>query len=278
MKSHLEIATNPYDASIETVMPGVQERFNGVQTKLHHIETKNDSRFDKVDTRFDRMEVAMNELTDNVKKIDSHFQNIGTIRQDIAHSFAAMSRMVGEPYLFNTPPNGMHCPHCSTNSDPARQLPTQPTQPHPDTQRPTQANRPLQNNTDTLNGPRLSPRYPSLALMWDEWYGTGGAGTKDKPIPGGFDELERSQKNKWRSHLDATQSRHFTRIRTIIEGIKKMAQLSNISVDVALSDLEDAWNSNKKSPDSMIRYLQERGYVRKTKPRGKSAHPQRVQP
>ena len=61
------------------------------------------------------------------------------------------------------------------------------------------------NNIGATDAPRLSPQYASLALMWDEWQGTGGPATKDKPIPGGFAELEKTQKNKWRRHLGGSQ-------------------------------------------------------------------------
>ena len=47
------------------------------------------------------------------------------------------------------------------------------------------------------NKPTISQRFKTLSLMWDEWHGTGGPDTMDKPIPGGFHQLEECYQNKW---------------------------------------------------------------------------------
>ena len=121
-----------------------------------------------------------------------------------------------------------------------------------------------------LNSPRLSQRFASLSLMWDEWHGTGGNATKDKPVPGGFGKLEKNYKTQWRKHLEGAQLRHFTRIRLVIDGITKMAAATNVATESLLQELEPEWCRMKRSPDAMVKYFQEMGHLRKSKPRGKN--------
>ncbi len=121
-----------------------------------------------------------------------------------------------------------------------------------------------------LDSPRLSVRFASLSLMWDEWHGTGGHATKDKPVPGGFATLDEKYKTQWRKHLKGAQLRHFTRIRLVINGITKMAAATNVAIESLLLQLEPEWSRLKRSPDAMVKYLQEMGHLRKSKPRGKN--------
>jgi hypothetical protein len=41
MRRHLDLAPNPYDARMEVVMPGIQERFNGLRTSGQHMHNSN---------------------------------------------------------------------------------------------------------------------------------------------------------------------------------------------------------------------------------------------
>ena len=102
-----------------------------------------------------------------------------------------------------------------------------------------------------------------------EWYGIGGESTNDKPIPGGFARLEEMYKAKWRKHLDGAQARHFTRIRLIIEGIRTMAEVSEMTVEVTRDQLESEWSRLKKSPGALVAYLQAEGYIKKAKSWGR---------
>jgi hypothetical protein len=122
-----------------------------------------------------------------------------------------------------------------------------------------------------LNPPRISNCFPTLRLMWDEWHGTGSESTLDKPVVGGFQYLEDTYKTKWRKHLDSGQGRHFTRVRLIILGLRKVAESTETPIESVIEHLEREWTKGKKSPDAMVKFLQEQGYLKKTKPRGKHA-------
>lgn len=251
MKLHLDVATNPYDASMEVVMPGVQERFNAQQTMIHGVEAKIDVVDAKVDKVLRNQQEGSNTNSNNMVLFQAAtFETVARALRENMHLLSLLTQ--GHSNSLITQGN-------TNTTDPPLNNNSQ----HPPVQESPQ------NNNGATNAPRLSPRYASLALMWEEWHGTGGPTTRDKPIPGGFAELERTQKNKWRQHLDGAQGRHFTRIRVIIEGIKKMAELSTTPVEVVRDNLEETWQSCKRSPDTLIKHLQERGCVKKTKPRGK---------
>lgn len=80
MRRHLDIAPNPYDARMEIVLPGIQERFNGLQTSGQHMHNSNmdshlktqdaiknlsssaDQRHNQVVTMFNDLNANMNNL------------------------------------------------------------------------------------------------------------------------------------------------------------------------------------------------------------------------
>ena len=258
MRHHLGTSSNPYDASMEMVMPGVQERFNGLASMMRDIES---SIVAKVDASMHNHQTrALNNIAEIIPKEVSEMHV--TAIQDLAH--AVSRRHVSQQNVYgNTVGTSLRDLSSQRNEtiqeqrqgQEQRQEPTSPL-PMPTTQTP----------------PRLSQHFASLSLMWDEWHGTGGPATKDLPIPGGFDQLENRYKSKWRRHFDGAQTRHFTRIRLIISGIQKSAEMATISVDSARDLLEPEWTKHNKSPDAMVKYLQGVGYIKKSQPRGKHAN------
>ena len=74
-----------------------------------------------------------------------------------------------------------------------------------------------------------------------EYDTTGGPDTMDKPIPGGFHQLE-SYQNKWQKHfLQGAQLRRYTRIRLIVDGKMKIATATNVAVESLCEELEPKW-------------------------------------
>jgi len=266
-------------------MPGVQERFNGLTTVINSVEASINSR---MGTKFERVDSSIDEIRASV----NHLKEIAQLQMTALH--AAMSAItksqIYENHILGT--NSLRTAHDELTQQPGSVIRTPPTdttihdhheltqqrgtmnRTPPDTTRDeqqhmsnTQPNPPLP--PLLVPPPRLSQRFASLSLMWDEWHGTGGDTTRDKPIPGGFAKLEELHKSKWRKHLDGAQGRHCTRIRLIIEGIKKRADMLRITAEQSQDELELEWIKGKKSPDALIRYLQDQGYIKKTKPRGK---------
>ena len=279
MRQHLAIATNPYNATMEIVMPGVQERFNGLNTTVQHIQNTNmellssnqelkaaiaelSSKADKNHNPIVTLHQQMNESTQNL--VHAHTQGMRHTARLIERCNAFQPRdhpnlidlqcVRQQDTTMNTSNNGEN-----NNGE------------NHESQSPQQCPNPSIPSPAIPNKPTISQRFKTLSLMWDEWHGTGGPDTMDKPIPGGFHQLEECYQNKRRKHLQGAQLRHYTRIRLIVDGIMKMARATNVAVESLCDELEPEWKKMKQSPDAMIKYLQAKGHLKKSKPRGRKS-------
>jgi NADH:ubiquinone oxidoreductase subunit C len=264
MRVYLQTAPNPYDANMELAMTGVQERFNGLSSQVTGVSAK----MDGMETKIERIDAKIERIDARLERMESKFEAAAraffTDRGD--HTGHTYEREGNSGHTYE---NTIHTniPGGLTRAEAIRHM-TSPSQ-----------NRNIRLRTElpenvvarrpALVEASLSQQFASLSSMWDEWHGVGGRDTKDKPIPGGFEQLEQIHKSKWRSHLSHAQQRHATRIRLIINGIKTKATTSGISPESALDELEAEWTRRKKSPDAMVKHLQDLGYVKKSKPRGR---------
>ena len=185
MQRHLDTFCNPYDASLEMVLPGLQERFNGFNSMFRGFETSMQSSMqsqirDMNSSVIHKVDVSMKRMTDTVRD---------DIREALHAAADAVTRRQTDEreVLGNTAHRDLH---------PLTQQYDTPVQtPARRRQNTTLARLPAESHTqnrqiNALNTPRLSQSYASLSLMWDEWHGLGGRSTKDKPVPGGFGALE----------------------------------------------------------------------------------------
>jgi len=273
MRGYLNTESNPYNASIEMILPGVQEQLNGVNTVVQNSKSEVMSKIENLSSSMASMAtkqdlaVLLNEIKGAMGNLaQAHIKGMQETTRAFSRaysSFNVLQRGI-QPSLRDLHGMGQRGgpvdDHVNQDSvTTGTEIPIQ---------------SPAPNNDLPSLKPRLSPRFESLILMWDEWHGTGGPDTKDKPVPGGFCQLEGKYKAKWRQHLDGSQGRHFTRVRLIIEGIAKMANTRGVAVEHLLDELDLEWRKMKFSPDSMVRYLQEQGFLKKNKPRGKGARQQ----
>lgn len=252
MRIHLSTAISPYDASMEMILPGIQERLNGLNSQI-------DSKFEEIKTSLRGIETSIPDKVDEVIK---------TVQIEMAEiqatAFHAVANAITQ-HRRSEQPHGNAQEAVTTNIPTMRDIHT--------TQNQNRTTREITRNstaeTTALHSARLSPHFASLSQMWDEWHGTGRDSTLDKPIPGGFARLEELHKSKWRKHFNAAEGRHFTRCRLVIDGIKNMASASQMPVEAARDILEIQWTRFKKSPGALVLYLQEQDYLKKTKPRGR---------
>ena len=284
MRQHLDLTPNPFDARIELVMPGIQERFNGLRTSVQHMQNSN---LEFQSTIQDAIKSLASSRDQQHKEVVTLFHDMHSNMNNLVHAqtqgMRTTMRLMDRMNVFQSNrPTNLHDLHGSlhgTTQDPTRmnlrdhvdtnteEIAVNVTDPshraHPENEESFEAL--------MLNSPRLSQRFSTLSLMWDEWHGIGGPSTKDRPIPGGFRHLEEKYKTKWRQHLQGAQLRHFTRVRLVIEGITKMAETNNVAEVAVRDDLEREWKRMKQSPDAMVKFFQEKGYLKKSKPRGRNA-------
>jgi hypothetical protein len=258
MRVHLETATNPFDASLETVMPAVQERFNGVTSMIQNVDTTMRRMEASVESKFTHIEAQMLTSMNGLNATVS--LNTKALQAAARAVEAVTSGHIYVPHTYVHQTSLRHTYEHRVNEN------THTTSPAPENNTTRQHDSPRQPPSMQY---RVSQQFASLSLMWDEWHGIGGPDTLDKPVVGGFAQLEQTYKAKWRSALVPSQQRHITRIRLIMNGIKTMAQTSSMSNQSAMDLLEPEWTRRKKSVDAMVKYLQEGGFVKKAKARGR---------
>ena len=186
MKVFLSTTRSPYDASIEIVLPGIQERLNGITV---HI----DSKLSGIEASIRGIETSIPDKVD--KKLDNV---VNTIRTEMAEmqatAFHAVANAITPHQQFERNLEVFSPAIIDNRNNQAAQRKTT---------REITENRTTENRT--YPNAQLSPHFASLLLMWDEWHG-------DKPLQGGFDQMEKVYKSKWRKHFNAAQTRHYTRI------------------------------------------------------------------
>lgn len=59
MRVHMDTSTNPYDASMEMILPGVQERFNGLTSMVRSVDASIQRMESTVESKISCMESRM---------------------------------------------------------------------------------------------------------------------------------------------------------------------------------------------------------------------------
>lgn len=272
MREHLSVDMTPFDAKLEMVMPGIQERFDGLSTMVQHLspEICGISRsVGEMKPKIEEMDVAVREVKNEMK----------AVKQSIVDIVRSVYRSVCERENVNHNVRG-HQPGNMNGMDVdnpftlARRHEVSPSQFEdiPEQEVPEQSNPEEDNAIDSVDSYRnifLSVKFSSLQELWNEWHGLT---ARPHMPPGGIAYLEEKYKAKWRSHYDSSQTRHLTRIRLIVKGIEAKATRMQIPANDVIREFEDLWSSGDHinySPDNMVHHFQRLGYIQKRKSRGR---------
>jgi len=109
----------------------------------------------------------------------------------------------------------------------------------------------------------------SISDLYNEFMGTGNY--LDKPVPGGYAELDNQFKAKWRRHFSKADDGHYSRVRAIMTGIKNRMK-DGESLQDALDWMQRLFGDKdgcKSSISNLKLVLQDKGLVPKGKPRAK---------
>jgi hypothetical protein len=297
MGEHLETMSqnSPFDANLESVMPGISEWHRNTHGAINLLNTKQAEIANKqaeiASSRFDFIVGSLNSMEDRMKSIEDHISSV-TTRQDIkdclVDMLGAFSRREGtlgrapelqwpptleqSPTLESTfqlatpltcpnPREGFVSPPHPMDTSPLQPMDTSPPQPM-DTDNAESTTEPSEIHSKFM----LRPKHQSLLTMWEEWHGIddfadgyGGVAGRDKRYG-----------NKWRKHLD---NNSYSRNKRIIAGIQKHSENNRqnplISIETQLDNIFK--NHCNCSPQRMVNYMQDTGLVPKRKNRGRLA-------
>jgi hypothetical protein len=120
----------------------------------------------------------------------------------------------------------------------------------------------------------LRPIYLSIYELYYEWYGL--ETYHNKPIAGGFNQLEKEQGSKWRKHFRGSEKKHISRVKAIIRGIEALkaeAVDADNPLDAVLSRLDGLFiHEMKKSISKLASWMQAQCLVKKFAARGKNKY------
>lgn len=86
----------------------------------------------------------------------------------------------------------------------------------------------------------------SITQVYSEYHGLGEF--EGVPVDGGWNEIEKQFKASWRSTTKklytTAESKHFTRVKRLVQWIDKCAENSNVDVNTILNDLDVYYREN----------------------------------
>ena len=198
MQTVLLNATDPMDAQLEVVLPGVNTRLNNIaseykQTKeaVMEMNQRMDNMSGMVLSNFQHL---MHWI--NLKNASNTIRLGQTVRQFGEAIIDTVVSPIGPPTVLETVTDST----TASNSSPGNSSNTQQT-PFPG-----------------FGHQMFDGVHPSVQDIYDEWYGLGKF--KDIPIEGGIDAMERLYSSKWRMHRNPKGfPKRFSRIRMIVTAI-----------------------------------------------------------
>jgi len=115
----------------------------------------------------------------------------------------------------------------------------------------------------------LIKRHQSLYTIYYEWYGL--ESSKDQPIVGGFEKCEEIFKSSWRKKHSDAEKKHFSRLKSIIKGLKKKAVTEGSDMQEVVGILESSFTQDcKKSISVMVEWMMTKKLIPEGKKRATS--------
>jgi hypothetical protein len=123
--------------------------------------------------------------------------------------------------------------------------------------------------------PQLRPRHSSIYEAYYEWNGL--EMYSNKPVPGGFAQLEAEFGCKWRAHFNPAQGTYVGRLKKVMQGIDAMLEdeveqeggSEDDYLSTVLDKVEMIFVNEKKSIPNLSKWFQSQGLVKKGNSRGK---------
>jgi hypothetical protein len=235
---------SPLDATLESVMPGVHQRFVAMEGHVKTLSRGMNSGKEQLKTMVQGVQDGFKSQADYNRGRDSNLSNV-----------------------LLTMAAGFRPAASSTSTS---------TFPPPNQQERQQSPSPAGDVTSPSPGPRnhrMVLKHHSIQSLWNEWYGLGD--WEGKPVVGGIAAMERHEKSKWRKHFSMSEKKHFSRSQIVIKGINTTIHDRGETFETTMESFELTFEEEAKlSMGKMADIVQKLGLVAKKKARGKPKQPQ----
>lgn len=105
-------------------------------------------------------------------------------------------------------------------------------------------------------------KHQSLSDLWDEWYGTG----KFADELGGIEGRNKTYGSKWRKHFKDKQL--YSRTSRVVQAIKALSKQEHTHELETIANLEEMFKRNNRSVANLVVEFQKQGLLATRKPRG----------
>jgi ribosome assembly protein YihI (activator of Der GTPase) len=243
--------SNPMDADLEKVLPGVNERLNAQHSLLvgfqQHVDHKIDRLTETVATGFDRVA----SLTENWKEETDKI--IGCTLVEAGNNLLRNPPMSpGAASTASTASTNAGTDASNRNTQEKRQEQGQQTS--------------RQSSPENHCRYRMQMKHPSLASVWREWFGL----EEFEDEYGGINGRNKMFKAKWRQHLNGTS---YSKVSQLIKGVNAYAVSNRLQPEAVIAEWEGIFTACKHSVNNMVKALQDLGKLKKLKQRGRVATP-----
>ena len=237
--------SNPMDADLEKVLPGVHRWHQANQISIDGVSTQVQGMVTDVKESKEAVQALKQELREQRQESDQRLANtfLSIARELLAGTNKSCGRVSEEFFIGGAPEKE------DLLLTPEREAP------------PITDDRPDHPDHLAYN---MRPRHITLADMWDEWHGEGQFYDRH----GGIKGREAKHKSNWRKHIDG---QHLSRTKQCIFAIKVYADANKLPVKHALAALQDLYVEVGKSVSNLCRRFKTMGILEKKKPRGKHA-------
>ena len=234
--------SNPLDANLESMLPGVHRWHSATNTSIETLGGK-----------FDTLKAKVVAARDGAKRASADERRATEHR--IATSFMDMARSLlgGDTgHKFGVREENLNA--ClSTQNEPVRE---------PEAASEEAAIESSCNPEHRCF--RMTPKHKNVSEMLDEWHGRG----RFSDSHGGIAGRDEKHKAKWRKHLD---QQHHSRTKRCIYAIKAYAALNKLPIEEAVGQLQGVCEQIGHSVSNVVRHMQSAGILVKNKARGKKA-------
>lgn len=247
MQTALANESNPMDADLERVLPGVHQRLNAHHSLLVGFQQDVDYKMDRltqtVASGFEKVtSITENWKAETDKMIGCTLVEAGTnlLRQSSPMSPGGASVESHQP---------------TRMTQLAWQTPSQ-------SKQSTVSTRTTTSSPDEHSRYRMQMKHPTLLSVWKEWFGL------DEYYDefGGIDGRNKLHGTKWRKHLNGTS---YSKVSQLIKGINANAETNGMQPESVIAEWEGIFTACKHSANNMVKALQSLGKLKKLKQRGK---------
>ena len=226
---------SPLNATLESVMPGVHQRFMVMEGHVKSLDRGMISRFDKLEIM---VQDSFKALQDYNRERDDRLAD---------HHLMMAARLVSPGSTF------------TLANKSRRQAQESPTSDDDD----------AESSPSPTKNHRMVLKHHSIRSLWNEWYGLGEY--EGKPMVGGISAIETLKKSKWRIHFSSSEKKQFSRSQIVIRAIIMTIEDSDETLESAINTFEVTYEADAKySIAKMATIVQNLGLVTRKKARGRT--------